>query len=539
MNASILNRLNRKGHQRTAKRGSKKSTRGKSGPRSLHLDSLEKREMFSVSSLYMHGDMLIVQTDNAATAVEVSQSGSNIRVDDVTTNRSWDIASGSVGSVAFVGGAGNDAFANNVANLRTVAIGNGGNDYLRGAGAADTLVGGAGHDTLVGNGGNDVMWGGEGNDVLLGGDGHDWMTSDHGNDIIAGGAGNDVLLGGAGDDYLFGEAGNDRLFGHAGNDRHYGGAGNDVIVSIDGAFGDFVDSGDGVDTVWIDRVGYSPDSFVGSSLYDMVQEVASFANGADRTLDGDRIADPTAGYRYQQVANAPLFSNSGPQMTDVYQGQVGDCWALAGLSAIARDNPQAIRHNVVDFGDGTYGVRLGNNFYRVDNDLPVAPNGQLAYAKLGADNSMWVAIVEKAFAHYRTGANNYASLNNGWSIDVNRAFRSASAGRRQFTAYSSAAELANDIAYRSDSGQAVTVAVMSDRQGRLNAALGAPLIMNHQYTVASVQRNSVGAVVSITLRNPWGFDGSMTRDASPNDGFVTVAPDQLFAHLGEVNWGRV
>ena len=28
---------------------------------------------------------------------------------------------------------------------------------------------------------------------------------------------------------------------------------------------------------------------------------------------------------------------------------------------------------------------------------------------------MWVAVVEKAYAHYRTGANSYASLSGGWA----------------------------------------------------------------------------------------------------------------------------
>ena len=36
---------------------------------------------------------------------------------------------------------------------------------------------------------------------------------------------------------------------------------------------------------------------------------------------------------------------------------------------------------VVDFGDGTYGVRLGANFYRVDNDLPVATAGSARTAR--------------------------------------------------------------------------------------------------------------------------------------------------------------
>ena len=63
--------------------------------------------------------------------------------------------------------------------------------------------------------------------------------------------------------------------------------------------------------------------------------------------------------------------------------------------------------------------------YRVDNDLAVTGSSTTpAYAKLGAQNSMWVAVIEKAFAHYRTGSNNFASIEGGWSVEINRAFRS-------------------------------------------------------------------------------------------------------------------
>src|SRR6185312_11532202 len=102
-----------------------------------------------------------------------------------------------------------------------------------------------------------------------------------------------------------------------------------------------------------------------------------------------------------------------------------------------------IRQNVVDFDDGTYGVRLGNNFYRVDNELPVAnlANGavssNLTNAGLGAQNSMWAAIVEKAYAHYR-GSNTYASVAGGGSTEVFNAFRMKNVWSQVLSTYSSA-----------------------------------------------------------------------------------------------------
>ena len=76
-----------------------------------------------------------------------------------------------------------------------------------------------------------------------------------------------------------------------------------------------------------------------------------------------------------------------------------------------------MRRLVADLGDGTYAVRFyrdGQAYYvRVDADLWVAPNGKPKYARFGKQNSLWVPIVEKAYAFFRTQQGNYPSLNSG------------------------------------------------------------------------------------------------------------------------------
>lgn len=120
-----------------------------------------------------------------------------------------------------------------------------------------------------------------------------------------------------------------------------------------------------------------------------------------RTLNGDRIADPNgriggSGGSVKAFTNRPLFSSAGPRFDDIRQGACGDCYFLAGISAIAQDSPNTLRQNIVDFNDGTYGVRMGDRFYRVDNDLPVdsSNSSSPSYAQLGREGSMWVAIAE-------------------------------------------------------------------------------------------------------------------------------------------------
>ena len=99
-----------------------------------------------------------------------------------------------------------------------------------------------------------------------------------------------------------------------------------------------------------------------------------------------------------------------PSIDDIDQGDLGDCWFLAGLGAVAGDNPELIEDHIEDNGDGTYTV----TFYEeddgrwvpvevtVDGDFPVDADGNAAYAKPSGDET-WVMIYEKAFAELHGG----------------------------------------------------------------------------------------------------------------------------------------
>ena len=92
----------------------------------------------------------------------------------------------------------------------------------------------------------------------------------------------------------------------------------------------------GRDIIWTDSNGSYKDAVSSIESGDIVHRVGSFANGADRTLNGDRIADPTAksGHSYRTFSGNQLFSSSGPRASDIRQGSLGDCWVLAGFGAI-------------------------------------------------------------------------------------------------------------------------------------------------------------------------------------------------------------
>jgi hypothetical protein len=485
----------------------------------LGVTPLEDRALASVSSASVSAGLLTIQTNNASTSVSVRQVG--IQVEVKNTASGWTKKFSGVTQIKFVGGMGNDKFVNNIPSMKVEAFGMNGNDYLEGYNGDDSLIGGYGDDTLVGYGGNDKLWGSDGDDRLRGMDG---------NDNLMGGADNDNLIGGAGADNMWGEDG------------------DDTLVAIDGGFVDFARGDAGRDAVWADSQAAGWDTVSGTATGDRTHYVGSFANGADLSLNGDRIADPAVRtksddgkvykHAYRRYSGNPLFSSVGPKMTDIKQGAVGDCWMLATATGVARDNPIALRQNIVDFGDGTYGVRLGYNFYRVDDDLPAvtASSSALAYAQFGAENSMWVAVLEKAFAHHRTKdgvTNSYQALHFAPADEAFYAFEAKEIGWQTTDEFATGAALASKLIANANNSLTTTFAFHDN-----GVVGGLPVYAAHAYTVISVTKDSAGNLTQVTLRNPHGKDGKKA-DSNPNDALVTLSADDLVECAATLAWGRM
>jgi hypothetical protein len=137
------------------------------------------------------------------------------------------------------------------------------------------------------------------------------------------------------------------------------------------------------------------------------------------------LIDPDAREQHQgsftlsktKYSGSPLFGPDGPVWNDVDQGAVGTCYFLSRLAALAKTHPQHIRDMVTELGDGTFVVQFLNQegnrvFVRVDSDL-YRDGLPILYADRGIGDSMWVAIVEKAWAIHRYGYATYDSISGG------------------------------------------------------------------------------------------------------------------------------
>jgi hypothetical protein len=212
-----------------------------------------------------------------------------------------------------------------------------------------------------------------------------------------------------------------------------------------------------------------------------------------------------------QVSAGSLF-NGSPTHNDARQGQLGDCYFIAALSAIADKNADAVRNMFIDNGDGTYtvrfyagaGVSVGSgtaDYVTVNRKLPTNASGNLVYSSYGmlassASTPLWIALAEKAYAQWnetgksgRNGTNSYGSIEGGWMGDVNA----------QVLGYRS-----SDYALSSTNKQVLVNALTTGRSvtiGTNGNTSFAGLYGSHAYIVTGYNASND----TFTLYNPWGF----------------------------------
>lgn len=499
--------------------------------------------------------------------------GGNDSDDQIWGGTEDDVLFGNSGSDTIDGEEGNDTITGNDGD--DYLYGGPGTDTIRGSNGRDFLYGGFDDDTLFGENGNDrleggvvgwmgsdndVLSGGANNDTLLGNDGDDQLNGNDGVDTLFGGNGKDTLRGGTGNDTIHGDADNDRLYGDndrdqlfgddgedwlnggAGNDALDGGDHDDTLVSVDNATTDTLYGRVGFDSFWIDQNWGAADNVRDETANEFdtnFHQVTTFTNGADRTLNGDRIADPRTQFNgevfgYQNFREYVLFADGGPQLEDIRQGHLGDCWLLSTLGSAVNVTPNVIKQLVVDFGDGTYGVQIDNRVFRVDADLPRDTHGDrtLAYADISLNGAIWVPIVEKAWAIHR--GNSYQSINNDTSY-----FALGKIGGQDRHLYhvSDGSVVLSNLAMNPGWNGIVNT------KNSVNSV--STLLNNHAYVIKDIHLLN-GVMDTIVLYNPHGKDSTPIRNEfgtpsyldgelvtgcldGADDGFVTLSISEFCA----------
>ncbi|PZV12673.1 MAG: hypothetical protein DCF22_11955 [Leptolyngbya sp.] len=284
--------------------------------------------------------------------------------------------------------------------------------------------------------------------------------------------------------------------------------------------------------------------YAGSSGSQMEDLISKWFLGLDRpsAISSDR----TTAYQYRLAT--PAFSVNGITYQDIQQGDVGDCYFLAGLGELALRSPNAIYNAATNSGmfidnyDGTYTVRFFKNdgvadYVTVDRYLPVNSSGGFAYAN--ASTELWVALAEKAYAQMnesgwigQDGTNSFngtslsstkvlrneAGINYGWDSKVFQQLTGRAtyySGTLDFTAMVNAAQSGNLLGVSS----------------KLLDSVASNVVPNHAYVVTGYNPMTQ----KFTLFNPWGVNGGF-YNGSKRDGILELSWSQLTASFD--GWTR-
>lgn len=214
---------------------------------------------------------------------------------------------------------------------------------------------------------------------------------------------------------------------------------------------------------------------------------------------------------------------NGVSPADIRKGQIGDCWYIASLKAVAAADPSVIENAITDNGNGTYTVRLYHDgkpvYVTVTGDQVIMPDGGQGYARSTDKSELWPQIMEKGLAAYE---GSYGAIEGGWASNGMEVLAGKPSTSRSTDSYSAA-----DLKAELDQGHAVALSSQSepwfpwnksslydenhprDSQGN---ELRQSLKYRHAYQVVSVDLGDPNDASddTVTIQNPWYKEQPMT-----------------------------
>ena len=230
----------------------------------------------------------------------------------------------------------------------------------------------------------------------------------------------------------------------------------------------------------------------------------------------------------QDVKGGKLFIG-GVSGKDPQQNYIGDCYLIASMSAVARENPQAINDAFKQNADGTYTVRIfkkdGSKYvpqeFKIDGDLPRNDWQGAAYASDTNGKELWPALLEKAFAE-RAGS--YGKIEAGIPGDA----MSAITGKPSTDIDLRGKGVNPDDVFKQidaavKAHKPATAVTLSDSSAAKYK--GTNIYTDHTYTIWGTTTEN--GTKYVELRNPWGE--SEPTGNGPDDGIFKLPLDQFMS----------
>ena len=221
--------------------------------------------------------------------------------------------------------------------------------------------------------------------------------------------------------------------------------------------------------------------------------------------------------------------DGAPKVNDVDQGELGDCYLMAALSALAytANGSDLIRQMIKDNGDGTYTVSFPDRTkVMVDAEFYVTDRGGPLYAGNEQSDAMqgnWAQNLEKAYAMKRGGS--YQGIVNGNADEVWRDL-GYQTGRIDLNPDWDL----NHLFGSRDPSDGSIAKVIRDalKDGRPIVASAHHGGEGHQLTITGIKDGYV------TLRNPWASNPWDEYDPK-TDKFVKISPNRNYLNEIKAN----
>jgi hypothetical protein len=257
------------------------------------------------------------------------------------------------------------------------------------------------------------------------------------------------------------------------------------------------------------------------------QEQASNGIGAGLSVRavGDRDGEPS-GYGEHRRFSTPVSEAEEDLRADmIRQGQIGDCWLLAGLGAVVHTDSGLIRENLERNEDGSYTVTFYRDGTPVEITVEASRIKEAARDPQGQPN--FATIYEKAAAEFFGG--DYEDI---VADDPQRALEAITGkdartdGELSFT----------EIHERLEQGPVVAITESGGDWNPFTSNDGdvdnEQIVANHAYIVTEIKDGKVHLI------NPWGPDGGPGSDGHNKVGDIWLTEEEYrenFSHISSLS----
>lgn len=249
------------------------------------------------------------------------------------------------------------------------------------------------------------------------------------------------------------------------------------------------------------------------------------AAGVNASAGKDRDGDPAGRGEHVPIARPVSEADQALRADMIRQGQIGDCWLLAGLGAVVQKDPELIRENLERNEDGTYTV----TFYRdgAPVEITVEPSIVEDAARDPRGRPNFASIYEKAAVEFFGG--NYSDIDGD---DPQRALEAITGQAARTDGELSFSE----IQQRLDQGPVVATTESGGDWNPFTTNDGdvdnEQIVANHAYIVSEIKDGRVHLI------NPWGPDGGGASDGHFKVGDIWLTEEEYrenFAFISSVS----